>query len=119
MRLFLFRADALARHNRTNLLIYNVAHQGIPLERVPAPKFEIDRRKVAERLLADAKEKLRLDPPIIDLGGYRDAISMSDYAILYAADAALATDDAEHWLARAQEFVAAMEAQIPPWLAEV
>jgi len=170
VHLFLYRADELAQHNRTSLLIYNVAHQGITLEGEPVPKLEIDRRKVAEKLLADAKEKFRLVPPILNLGGYRDAISMSYYAILYAADAALATkgfvaksragtdtlfglhfvksglvdkrfgglvnraaedrikadydheveftrDDAEHWLARAQEFVAAIEAGISGWLA--
>lgn len=169
--LFLCRADELEKNLRTNPLIYNVAHQGIVLGGVPVPKLEIDRRHVAQKLLADAKEKFRLIPPMIELGGYRDAISMSYYAILYAADAALATkgfvaksragtdtlfgfhfvkpglvdkqfgglvnraaedrikadyahdveftrEDAEHWLARAQEFVAAIDAGMAGWLEE-
>ncbi|MBI5649407.1 MAG: HEPN domain-containing protein [Chloroflexi bacterium] len=171
VHLFLYRADELAKHNRTSPLIYNVAHQGITLEGDPVPKLEIDRRHVTERNMELANEDLRLIPVTIEAGGYRRAVSMSYYAVLYAADAALATkgfvsqshegthslfgyhfiryrlvdskfkglikrakdermradykrdamftrDDAEYWFARAQEFVAAIEAEIPGWLAE-
>ena len=91
LHVFLYRADELARAITTSPLIYNVAHHGILLEGAPVPKLVIDRRQVAEKLMADAKENLRLVQPIIDLGGYRNAISMSYYAVLYATDAALAT----------------------------
>jgi uncharacterized protein (UPF0332 family)/predicted nucleotidyltransferase len=91
IHLFDYRADALRRNLTTNPLIYNVAHQGIALEGEPVPKLEIDRRQVSEKLIAAAKENLRLAPINITAGGYRQAISMSYYAVLYAADAALAT----------------------------
>jgi len=171
VHLFFYRADELLKHNGVSPLIYNVAHQGITLEGEPVPKLEIDRRKVAERNIELAKEELRLIPTVIEAGGYRRAVSMAYYAVLYAADAALASkgfvpqshegthslfgyhfirnqvvdskfkglikrakdermeadykrdaiftrDDAEHWLARAQEFVAAIEAEMPKWLSE-
>ncbi|MBI4788345.1 MAG: HEPN domain-containing protein [Chloroflexi bacterium] len=91
VHVFLYRADRLARDITVSPLIYNVAHRGILLEGAPLPRLDIDRRHVAEKLIKDAKENLRLVQPVIDLGGYRNAISMSYYAVLYAADAALAT----------------------------
>jgi uncharacterized protein (UPF0332 family)/predicted nucleotidyltransferase len=171
VHLFLYRADELEKHNGTSPLIYNVAHQGITLEGEPVPKLEIDRRQVAESLMKDAREKLQVAQLNLDHDFYRDTISRAYYAVLRAADAALATqglvakshagtdslfwvhliqkglvdakfkglvhrasqvriqadykpdvefdrDDAEHWLARAQEFVAAIEAEIPKWLNE-
>ena len=171
VHLFLYRADELAKHNGTSPLIYNVAHQGIILEGTPVPKLEIDRRKVAEDNIALAKEELRLIPITIEARGYRRAVSMAYYAVLYAADAALATKgfvpqshegthslfgyhfirkglvdakfkglvkrakdermkadyqrdavftraDAEYGLARAQEFITAIDAAIPGWLEE-
>ena len=170
VHLFLYRADDLAKHNGISPLIYNVAHQGITLEGEPVPKLEIDRRYVAEKLIADAKEDLQVAELNLNHNFIRKSISASYYAVLYAADAALATkgfvaksragtdtlfglhfvksglvdkrfgglvnraaedrikadydheveftrDDAEHWLARAQEFVAAIEAGISGWLA--
>jgi len=74
-----------------NLLLYNVAHRGVLLEGVPMPKFEINRREVAEAGIADAKERLKSAQHSLEGGFYRDAISRSYYAVLYAADAALAT----------------------------
>jgi len=171
VHLFLNRADELAQGNTVNPLVYNVAHQGIVLGGVAVPKLEIDRRKVAEDNIALAKEELRLIPTIINAGGYRRSVSMAYYAVLYAADAALATkglvpqshegthslfgyhfirkglvdpkfkgllkrakdermkadykrdavftrEDAEPWLARAQEFVTAIDAAMPRWLEE-
>jgi uncharacterized protein (UPF0332 family)/predicted nucleotidyltransferase len=171
VHLFLYRADELTKHNRISPLIYNVAHQGITLEGEAVPKLEIDRRKVAEKLMADAKENLQVAQLTLDHNFFRKSISASYYAVLHAADAALATkgfvaksragtdslfgfhlvkpglvdkrfgglvgraadvrveadygheiefncEDAEHWLARAQEFVAAIEAEIPKWLNE-
>ncbi len=171
VHLFLYRADALAKDNRTSPLIYNVAHQGITLEGEPVPKLEIDRRQVAEALIAKAKEKLEVAQLNLDHDFYDDTISRAYYAVLHAADAALATkgfvaksragtdslfgfhfvkpglvdkrfgglvgraadvrveadygheieftrEDAEHWLARAQEFVAAIDATLPAWLAD-
>ncbi|MDE3088377.1 MAG: HEPN domain-containing protein [Chloroflexota bacterium] len=167
--LFLYRAGELAKHNGTNPLIYNVAHQGIVLGGVAVPKVEIDRRCVAEKLMTDAREKLQVARLNLDHNFYRDAISRAYYAVLRAADAALATkgfvakshagtdslfgfhfvkpglvdkrfgglvgraadvrikadydrdldftrEDAEHWLARAQEFVAAIDAGMAGWL---
>jgi len=169
VHLFAYRADKIVRDNRVNPLVYNIAHQGVTLEGVPVPKLEIDRRQVAESNIALAKEELRLIPITINAGGYRRSVSMSYYAVLYAADAALATkgfvpqshegthslfgyhfirkglvdpkfkglvkrakaermkadyqrdavftrEDAEHWFARAQEFVAAIDAAMPVWL---
>jgi uncharacterized protein (UPF0332 family) len=126
---------------------------------------------VAQNLMADAKEKLEVAQLNLDHDFYRDAISRAYYAVLHAADAALATqgfvpkshagtntlfsyhlikkglvdkqfkglvgraagarlqadyyhnvkftrEDAEYWLERAKEFVAAIEAAVPGWLAE-
>jgi uncharacterized protein (UPF0332 family)/predicted nucleotidyltransferase len=166
VHLFLYRADELAKHNGTSPLIYNVAHQGITLEGEPVPKLEIDRRQVAEKLMSQAKKKLASAQHSLGGDFYDDTISRAYYAVLHAADAALATkgfvaksragtdtlfgfhfvkpglvdkrfgglvgraaedriqadykheieftcDDAAHWLARAQEFVVAMDAAIP------
>lgn len=152
-----------------HLLLYNVARQGIVLEGVPMPKFEIDRREVAKAGIAEARDKLVTAQYLLSGGMYKDAVSRAYYAVLYAADAALATkglvakshagtnslfgyhflrkglvdakfkglfkqiekarieadyshmikftrDDAEHWLGRAREFVAAIEAGLPLWL---
>lgn len=154
-----------------NLLLYNVAHQGIPLEGDPMPKLEINRREVAEDGIRQAKEKLAVAQLNLDGNFFRDSISRAYYAVLYAEDAALATkgfvakshagteslfgyhfirkglvdprfkglhkkiekarvqadyqheiefdrEDAEEWLARAKEFVAAIESQIPGLLGE-
>ncbi len=91
VHVFPYRADELTQHLRTSPLIYNVAHQGITLEGDAVPKLEIDRQFVAESLIAKAKENIRLVPLVIEANGYRSAVSMSYYAVLYAADAALAT----------------------------
>lgn len=167
--LFLYRADELAKNNGINPLIYNVAHQGIVLGGIAVPKLEIDRRHVAERNMQLAKEDLASAQHSLNGGFYRKSISASYYAVLCAADAALATkglvaksragtdslfgfhfvkpglvdkrfsglvgraadvrvkadyeheveftrEDAEHWLARAQEFVTAIDAAMPGWL---
>ena len=168
--LFLYRADALAQHNGLSPLIYNVANQGIVMGGAPVPKLEIDRRHVAERNMELAKEDLQVARLNLDHNFFRKSISASYYAVLYAADAALATkgfvpqshegthslfgyhfirkglvdaklkglvkrakdvrikadyerdvvftrQDAERWLERAQEFVAAIDAAMPGWLA--
>jgi uncharacterized protein (UPF0332 family)/predicted nucleotidyltransferase len=171
VHVFLYRADELAQHNGISPLIYNVAHQGITLEGNPVPKLEIDRRHVAEQLIAQAKKKLASAQHSLNGDFYDDAISRAYYAVLHAADAALATkgfvaksragtdslfgfhfikpglvdkrfgglvnraaedriqadykheiefnrEDAEHWLARAKEFVETIDAATPGWLAE-
>ncbi len=91
LHVFLYRADELAQHIGVSPLIYNVAHRGILLEGEPVPKLEIDRQHVAKTNIARANENLRLAPLNIQAGGYRVAISLSYYAVLYAVDAALAT----------------------------
>ncbi len=91
VHLFLYRADELAKHNGVSPLIYNVAHTGITLEGTPVPKFDIDRPKVAAKFLADAQENIRIALILIEANAYRNAISCSFYAALYAADAAFAT----------------------------
>jgi len=169
--LFLYRADELAKDNGISPLIYNIANQGIVIGGVPVPKLEIDRRQVAETLMKDAKEKLSVAQLNLDHDFYRDTISRAYYAVLRAADAALAAkgfvakshagtdslfgyhfirpklvdskfkglvkrasevriqadykphvdfarEDAEHWLARAQEFVTAVEVGMAGWLNE-
>jgi len=171
VHVFPYRADELTQRVQTSPLIYNVAHQGIPLEGDAVPKLEIDRHHVANGLMRDAKEKLRVAEYTLGGNFYPDTISTAYYAILYAADAALATkgfvakshegtkslfgyhfirkglvdarfkglvkraadaridadynhevefdrEDAEYWLARAKEFVEAIESQIPGWLGE-
>lgn len=169
VHLFLYRADKLAQQNGTSALIHNVAHHGILIQGAPVPKLDIDRRHVAEMNLRLAGEELHAAQLLMNNAVYRKAVSSSYYAVLYAADAALATkgiiphshegthslfgyhfirtgeidakfkglvkrakdarmeadygrdavftrQDAEYWLTRAKEFVAAIESPIPRWL---
>ncbi|MBI4788373.1 MAG: HEPN domain-containing protein [Chloroflexi bacterium] len=92
IHVLLYSAEELAQVKGINsLLIYNVSRQGIPLEGAPMPKLEINRREVAEDAIAEAKEKLAAAEYNLNGNFYRDAISRAYYAVLYAADAALAT----------------------------
>jgi len=91
LHVFLYRAREVAEHNGVSPLIYNVAHRGVTLEGVPVPKLEIDRTQVSRDLMEKAKEKLQAARLLIDANLFGDSISRSYYAILHAADAALAT----------------------------
>ena len=55
------------------------------------PKLEIDCRQVAERNMELAKEDLQVAQLNLEHNFFRKSISASYYAVLYAADAALAT----------------------------
>ncbi|MBI4786398.1 MAG: HEPN domain-containing protein [Chloroflexi bacterium] len=91
VHLFEYRADKLATEIETNPLVYNVAHHGILLEGAPVPKLDIDRHHVAEVNIIAAKERLEAARVLLSVNLYPDSISRSYYAVLCAADAALAT----------------------------
>lgn len=86
-----YRADALARANGGNPLIYNVSHHGILLEGAAVPKLEINRRKAADTFREKAHRNLRTAQLALDTDDYDNTISLSYYAAYYAADAALAS----------------------------
>ena len=89
--LFLYRADDVAKNLGRSSLLYNVAHHGILLEGAPMPEHEINRSVVSGELLVKAKDALRQAQLLLDGEGYDGAISRSFYAVLHAAEAALAT----------------------------
>lgn len=86
-----YRADAVARDNGTNPLIYNVSHHGILLDGTAVAKLEINRRKAADTFLQKAQRNLRTAQLALDTDDYDNTISLSYYAAYYAADAALAS----------------------------
>ena len=91
VHIFDHRADKLAQNIETSPLVYNVAHHGILLEGAPVPKLDIDRQHVVNVNIAAAKERLEAARVLLNVNLYPDSISRSYYAVLCAADAALAT----------------------------
>lgn len=91
IHLFAYPANVAAQDNGTSPLLYNVAHHGILLEGSPVPKKEINRRRVAEKHLSNARRNLPLAKTALDTDDYNNSISLSYYAAYYAASAALAT----------------------------
>jgi len=89
--LFLYRADEFAKHNGVSTLLYNVSHRGITLEGVPVPKYEINRERASAYLFRKAITALENAELSLNAGHYDAAISRSFYAVLHAADAALAS----------------------------
>lgn len=88
--LFLYRAEQVTKNLGCEPLLYNVAHRGITLEGTPMAKHEIQRAQVSNGLLADARQALQTAQHIPDVNDYDATISRSFYAVLYAAEAALA-----------------------------
>ncbi len=91
IHLFIYPANVVAQDNGTSPLLHNVSHYGILLEGTPVPKKEINRQRVAEKHLSNARRNLLLAKTALDTDDYNNSISLSYYAAYYAAGAALVT----------------------------